>query len=91
MAAGVKHETRNLMTAIVGLAQIARQRAGDPVATRRHIELIERESLRCIEILERFLTFAHAESVVPELLDVGMVVAQVGGGKGHGGSLSWLK
>ncbi|MDB4964031.1 MAG: sensory box sensor histidine kinase [Myxococcales bacterium] len=83
MSAGVTHETRNLLTAIIGFAQMARQRAADPAATRRHIELIERESLRCLEILERFLTFAHADSGAPELVELGDVIAQIAAATAH--------
>jgi signal transduction histidine kinase len=77
LAAGVTHETRNLLTGIVGFAQIARMRTGDPDAARRHIDLVEREALRCVEILERYLTFAYADGTGPELVDVASVVGQV--------------
>jgi len=77
LGAGVTHETRNILTAITGFAQIARQRGGDADASRRYLELIEREALRCVEILERFLAFSRAEPGETELVDVARVIEEV--------------
>jgi two-component system sensor histidine kinase HydH len=82
LGAGVSHEVRNILTGIVGFAQIARQRK-DVDGSRRHVELIEREALRCVEILERFLTFARIGDAEPELVDVGPLLQQVVDATGH--------
>jgi signal transduction histidine kinase len=55
LAVGAAHEARNLLTAIVGFAQVARRRAEDPAYVARQLERIERESLACVELLQRFL------------------------------------
>jgi len=82
LGAGVTHETRNLLTAILGFAQLARQRP-DPEAQRRYVEMIEREALRAVELLEGFLTFARIDTGETELLDVGGMIAQIVGVSTH--------
>lgn len=82
LSAGVTHETRNLLTAILGFAQLARQRP-DPEAQRRYVEMIEREALRAVELLEGFLTFARIDTGETELLDVGAMIAQIVGVSSH--------
>jgi signal transduction histidine kinase len=77
VAAGVSHETRNLMTAIAGFAQVAKQRAQDPESALRYFTMIEREAQRCIELLERHLDLSRGSSIHAEPLDIAGVIAQV--------------
>jgi signal transduction histidine kinase len=76
LGAGVTHETRNALTAIVGFAQLARRRS-DPESSGRHLELIEREALRAVELLEQFLLFSRADPGESESIDLANVIAQV--------------
>jgi signal transduction histidine kinase len=76
MGAGVCHETRNLLTAITGFTQIAKQRASDPEALLRYIGLIEREALRCVEVLEQFLDLSRTATEL-EPVDIAKVVEHV--------------
>ena len=77
LGAGVTHETRNLMTGILGFAQVGRQRAHDPESARRYLEMIEREAMRCLEILERFLQFTRIDSGETVDVDLGKLAQEV--------------
>jgi signal transduction histidine kinase len=81
LAAGVTHETRNVLTGIVGFIQLAKQRHATTDAARRHFDLIEREALRAAEILQQFLQLTHEEADVEraELVDIAQVVAEIEG------------
>jgi len=58
MGAGVIHEARNVMTGVIGFAQVAVRR-NDPLYQADVLERIERESVRCQGILQSFLSFAR--------------------------------
>jgi len=83
IGAGVTHETRNLMSAILGFAQVGKQRTDDPDSARRYFEMIEREAMRCVEILDRFLQFGRIDGGDVEDVDVGKVVQQVANATNH--------
>ncbi len=59
LGAGVTHEVRNSMTAILGFAQIANRSAGISAPTRRLIEMIEKECLRCLDLLSSYLSISR--------------------------------
>jgi signal transduction histidine kinase len=73
VAAGVVHETRNLMTVIVGFAQLARRK---PDST-RYAELIEQESLRASELLDHFLRIARTDADEAPSVDASATIHQV--------------
>ena len=74
LGAGIGHEVRNVLTAVLGFAQVAEQRADDPAEVARLLAVIGRETGRAIEILESFLSFgrlARSQAAV----DVNLLVA----------------
>jgi signal transduction histidine kinase len=77
LAAGVVHETRNLMTAIYGFAQMARSRDDSPEMVARYVELIERESQRCLKLLDEFLQLSHARKEPSDLIGISEIVEAV--------------
>lgn len=77
LAAGVSHETRNVLTAIIGFSQLARQHGGDGEGARRHVERIEREAHRAVEILERLLSLGRVNHDELELVRVDHVIADM--------------
>ena len=83
VSAGVSHETRNLITAISGFAQIARHRAQDPEAVLKFVAMIEREAARCIELLERHLEIARVDTETTGPVAIGIVVEHVAATIGH--------
>jgi signal transduction histidine kinase len=89
LAAGVTHETRNALTSIVGFVQLARHKNGETEACKRHLELIEREAMRAVEILEQFLQLAR-EPVGRERseeIDIAQVVAEIASATSYRASL----
>jgi signal transduction histidine kinase len=90
VSAGVVHEVRNVMTGILGFAQVA-QSQPDPARVAELLGLIERESMRCIDILSRFLDFARRVPRTPVPVDLGDVATGVAQLVGHRLSLAQVK
>jgi signal transduction histidine kinase len=59
LAAGVVHETRNILSGILGFAQLARERS-----TSHDVERIERDAQRCVTLLDEFLTMSRRDDGV---------------------------
>ena len=59
LGAGITHEVRNVMTGILGFAQVAQRKVDDPKPTLELLRMIEQESLRCLDILAGFLEFSR--------------------------------
>jgi signal transduction histidine kinase len=83
VSVGVSHETRNLITAISGFAQVARERANDPEAGLRLVARIEQQASRCIELLDRHLELARIDAGAPEPVDLRTIVETVAETIGH--------
>jgi two-component system, NtrC family, sensor kinase len=76
LGAGITHEVQNPMTGIIGFAQLAQNKVTtDPDKTLQLLQTIEKEGLRCKEILSNFLRFARGDSdVAMQPLDMNQVV-----------------
>ena len=75
LTAGTAHELRNLVSAILGFTQIARERgAGDAM---HYLALIQREATRCHDLLEDQLDLVRTDPADMDLVDVGQVVEHV--------------
>jgi two-component system, NtrC family, sensor kinase len=62
MSAGIAHEVKNPLAGILGYAQIARKKAPPEAAgLANYLEIIEKETKRCKEIVENLMKFARAE------------------------------
>jgi len=83
IAAGVNHEVRNLLGAILGFAQVAKRRTDDPDASRRYFDVIEREAVRCVEMLDGFLQFGRIDGGDLEDVDLDNIVQQVANATSH--------
>lgn len=81
LGAGITHEVKNPLTGIVGFAQIAQRKLNDPAKVAELLELIEKEGLRCRDILINFLKFARMDASArePVLTDVGELVQSASG------------
>jgi signal transduction histidine kinase len=62
VSAGISHETRNLLTVIVGFTQVASQRSKTLETAVHYLALVEREAKRCIELHEQQLGLAKLEA-----------------------------
>ncbi|MBI3180049.1 MAG: histidine kinase [Deltaproteobacteria bacterium] len=76
-SAGVVHEVKNPMTGIVSFAQLARGKMDDPAKVVELLHLIEKQAMRCKEILDGYLAMARRERRPKEALDINAVVQDV--------------
>jgi two-component system NtrC family sensor kinase len=74
LAAGITHEVKNPITAVVGFAQLAQRRLDDRAKVLELLKVIESEALRCRDILSSFLRFARGQSTAAERIDLNRVV-----------------
>lgn len=58
MMAGVAHELNNPLTAILGINDLLREKTADD-ATRRQLELVQKQARRAAEIVQNLLTFSR--------------------------------
>ncbi len=75
MSAGIAHEVKNPLAGILGYAQLAKRKV-DPsnTAVIKNLEIIEKETKRCKEIIENLMRFARAEKTEMEDVDTERVV-----------------
>ena len=83
LGAGITHEVKNPMTGIVGFAQLAQRKVANPDKTLELLKLIEKEGLRCRDILVNFLKFARASEGAQDLLNFNRLVEEVAGMLSH--------
>jgi len=74
LAAGITHEVKNPITAVVGFAQLAQRRLDDRAKVNELLKVIEGEALRCRDILSSFLRFARGQGTPAEALDLNRIV-----------------
>src|SRR5690349_20578172 len=76
VASGVVHDARNAMTGVLGFVQVARKKLEAPDGARVGdlLAMVERESQRCLRMLEGLLGFAHRGEEEPQSVDVREVV-----------------
>lgn len=61
MSAGIAHEVKNPLAGILGYAQLAKKKAGEDAKVKNYLDIIEKETKRCKEIVENLMRFARAE------------------------------
>ncbi len=62
LGAGITHEVKNPVTALIGFAQVAQRKLDDPAQALELLKTIESEGLRCRDILANFLAFARGQA-----------------------------
>jgi signal transduction histidine kinase/ActR/RegA family two-component response regulator len=77
LAGGVAHDFNNILTAILGYAQLmlGRLDARDPL--RRHAEEIEKAGTRAASLTRQLLAFSRKQVLAPKVLDLNVVVANL--------------
>lgn len=76
LCAGVSHEARNILTGVLGFAQVGKERIDDPQAVLEVLSLIEQESVRCVELLSNYLDLARNREGTFQPVNVHDVVGQ---------------
>jgi PAS domain S-box-containing protein len=74
MLAGVAHELNNPLTAILGVTELLRERAGFDEASRRQLELTHRQARRAARIVQNLLEFSRPAAPQKKPLDVNSLI-----------------
>ncbi len=74
MLAGVAHELNNPLTAILGVTELLRERAGSDESAKRQLELTHRQARRAARIVQNLLEFSRPASPQKKILDVNGLV-----------------
>jgi two-component system NtrC family sensor kinase len=77
MTGGVAHDFNNMLTVILGTAELLALRADQPDRVRRMAEQIMRTARHGAKVTQQLLTFARRQTVRPELVDVSAVLDDV--------------
>jgi signal transduction histidine kinase len=61
LSAGLAHEVKNPLSAVLGYAQLSKRKLEQPEIVKKHLETIENETRRCNEIISNLMQFSRAE------------------------------
>ena len=77
LAGGVAHDFNNLLTAIIGYADLLRQRfAGNPAA-RQPAELIHQAGEQAAGLTRQLLAFSRKQLLLPRVIDLNTIIANL--------------
>ncbi len=74
LGAGIAHEVKNPLAGILGYAQLALRKIPEDSPLRKHLQIIEKETRRCTEIISSLLKFARQEKADLKKTDINAVV-----------------
>lgn len=74
MSAGIAHEVKNPLAGILGYAQMSKKKlqADSPVFP--YLDIIEKETVRCKEIVENLMKFARQEKAMMSRIDINKTI-----------------
>jgi signal transduction histidine kinase len=86
LSAGLAHEVKNPLSAVLGYAQLSKRKLTQPDVLKKHLDTIESETRRCNEIISNLMQFSRQEKgeftdvTVNEVIEksVGIVDHQLG-------------
>ena len=61
LSAGLAHEVKNPLSAVLGYAQLSKRKLSQPDVVRKHLDTIESETRRCNEIISNLMQFSRQE------------------------------
>lgn len=61
LSAGLAHEVKNPLSAVLGYAQLSKRKLHQPEALKKHLDVIESETRRCNEIIGNLMQFSRQE------------------------------
>jgi signal transduction histidine kinase len=76
LSAGLAHEVKNPLAGILGYAQLTRRSLENPEVIARNLDVIERETRRCTDIISNLMRFARQESVERVATDINVAVSR---------------
>ena len=74
MSAGIAHEVKNPLAGILGYVQLSQRKLDEDHPIRKNLDIIEKETRRCTDIISNLMRFARQEKAVYEHLDINRVV-----------------
>ncbi len=74
LAGGVAHDFNNMLTVILGRAEIALEQAAPDQPVRADLAEIREAALRATDITRQLLAFARKQTVVPRVLDLNRTI-----------------
>ncbi len=70
LAGGVAHDFNNMLSVILGHAQLAMMQCTSSEPIISHLKAIEKSALRSAELIQQLLAFARRQNVTPKILDL---------------------
>ena len=61
LSAGLAHEVKNPLSAVLGYAQLSKRKLSQPEVLKKHLDTIESETRRCNEIIGNLMQFSRQE------------------------------
>ncbi|WP_348547126.1 response regulator [Chthoniobacter sp.] len=77
LAGGVAHDFNNLLTAIIGYADLLRQRFGDNPAARQPAELIHQAGEQAAGLTRQLLAFSRKQLLQPKIIDLNAIITNL--------------
>jgi len=74
LAGGVAHDFNNMLTVILGYAELAMRNADPSQPLHAHLQEIMVAARRSADITRQLLAFARKQTIIPEVLDVNLAV-----------------
>ncbi len=70
MSAGIAHEVKNPLAGILGYAQMGKKKLTPDSPVLNYLDIIEKETIRCKEIVENLMKFARQEKAAMARIDI---------------------
>ncbi len=77
LAGGVAHDFNNMLSAILGHAEIAMMRSSPSDMVASHLKGIEEAALRSADLVKQLLAFARKQTIAPRVLDINDMSATI--------------
>jgi len=61
LSAGLAHEVKNPLSAVLGYAQLSKRKLARPEIVKKNLDIIENETRRCNEIIDNLMQFSRQE------------------------------
>ena len=74
LSAGLAHEVKNPLSAVLGYTQLSKRKLDQPEALKQHLDTIETETRRCNEIIGNLMQFSRQEKGEHSPISVNEVV-----------------
>ncbi len=74
LAGGVAHDFNNILTAILGYSEIARQRAGHDEKMAEYLDVIHDSGMRAAALVRQLLVFSRKGTLEPQVVDIRSLV-----------------